>query len=125
MGNDTTTEQFAPAELAAFAYDAVWLLAAALDVKNVSLNHKYAVNDILDYLSVEDHYGVSGPIAFGGAGWRIATQAYVTLYREGTNKSLQKVLVGIVRNLHNIKGGNQPQFVYINNESASTVWPGL
>ena len=120
--NSTTsiTKRLAPAELAAFAYDSVRLLAAALSVHNVSTNHHLTANDVIRY-SKDDYYGVSGRISFDDMGWRIAMQAYVTIYRESTNHSLERVLIGIVKK----ESRSQPNFVYINNESASTVWSGL
>ena len=118
---ENITRQFAPPELAAYAYDSVWLLAAVLSLHNVSTNHKLSADTVLDYLSTKGYSGTSGQISFDKVGRRFSTQAYVTLYREGPNKLLKRVPIGVVDNTN----GDNLQFIYINNESASTVWSGL
>lgn len=76
---------------------------------------------MLDCLSTEDYLGTTGQISFDKVGWRISTQAYVTLYREDPNHLLKRVTFGIIEDTN----GDHPQFMYINNESASTIWSGL
>ena len=72
-------------------------------------------------MSCSSTNGVSGDISFDDLGWRITTAAYVTLYREiGNSHSLERVFIGIIKK----EIGSQPKFMYINNESLSTVWSG-
>lgn len=107
----------APAELAAFAYDSVLLLASALSMQNASNNQQLTANDIIDISCTN---GASGDISFDDMGWRITTAAYVTLYRETGDSSLERVLIGMVKK----EKGTRSKFMYINNESPSTVWSG-
>lgn len=118
---ENTTKQIAPPELAAYAYDSVLLLAAALSIQNVSINYKLSADTMMDYLSAKGYLGTTGQISFDEVGWRVSIQAYVTLYREDSNQLLKRVAIGIIDNTN----GDRPQFMYINNESASTVWSGL
>ena len=108
----------APAELAAFAYDSVLLLASALSMQNASSNQQLTANDVI---GISCTNGVSGDISFDDMGWRITTAAYVTLYRETSNSnSLERVLIGMIKK----EKGTHSKFMYINNESPSTVWSG-
>lgn len=118
----TSKHQPAPVELAVFAYDSVLLLAAALSMQNVSNNQQLTAAGVLSFPSTN---GLSGDTSFDDMGWRITTAAYVTLHREfgsssSSNHSLERVLIGIVKK----EGGNQPKFMYVNNEGPSTVWSG-
>lgn len=118
---ENSTKQLAPPELAAYAYDSVLLLAVALSVQNTSSSYKLSADAMLDRLSAEAYLGTTGQISFDKLGSRISTQAYVTLYRENPNHLLKRVTIGIVEDTN----GDHPQFMYINNESASTIWSGL
>ena len=121
---ENTRGNVAPVELAAFAYDSVWVVAAALSEHNVSdaddYDNKLTAESVLSFLNTKKYFGTSGELAFHETGWRASRQAYVTLYREDSDELLKKDVVGIVQNT----SGNKPQFVYTNNESASTVWSG-
>lgn len=90
-------------------------------MQNASNNEQLTADDVIGFLSSNDYYGVSGNISFDVMGWRKATAAYVTLYREtASHGTLERVLIGIVKK----EKGIQPAFMFINNESTSTVWSG-
>lgn len=119
--SSTEQQQPAPSELAAFAYDSVLLLAAALSTHNLSNDLQLTADDVMRFSNTNDHYGATGSISFDGMGRRLSTEAYVTLYRETADHTLDRVLVGIV----NKERESQPLFTFTNNESHSTIWSGL